>query len=152
MSFYLDRLGVKMARQKAKEQAPPPATTDLGAAIESLIQQQVAEQLVEATKHVAPVNPRVPEHRRAFTDTAEQHEFPPPPPATAAPKDLTVSLQRDAAGKPIFAMVGPVKFEIQRNSEGRVVRMVQVDEAPVLPQPPVPYKAAARKYKPGEPR
>lgn len=141
-----------------KQEAPPPAALDtsaLNTAIGELIRQAAqagAEEAVKKHPVQQPASPKVPPHLRDFTSEPLSSDFPPPPPRTAPPKDLTVSIQRDAAGMARYASVGKVLFEIQRDSTGKAVRMVQVDEAPVLPPPPIPYKAAARKYKKGEPQ
>lgn len=129
----------RLERQmKLKREQAPPASSSLGEAIADLIREAAqagAEAAVE--KQVKPPqNPAARPYLRDFTDKPEQHSFPPPPPTTKPPRDLTVQLHRDAAGKPIFASVGDVRFEIQRNAEGRVMRMVQVDESPTLPPPP----------------
>lgn len=123
---------------RKKEEAP--AATGLGAAIENLIAEQVAEQVEAAVEKQRPYqNPAVPEHRRPFTDKAESHEFPGPPPArTAPPKDLTVQLHRDETGRPYKVTAGSMTFNIQRDSAGRAVRMVAEDNGDATPVPPAP--------------
>lgn len=125
-NLYFDRLQRDPRFRKKEEQ--PAAPSGLGAAIEDLIRQQVEEQVAaEAAKQVKP-NPAVPEHRRPFTDREEQHTFPPPPPQTKPPLDLTITMERDSAGKLLYATIGgDKKFEIQRNAAGRIIRAVELD-------------------------
>lgn len=123
---YFERLQRDPKFRKKEEQ--PPATTGLGAAIEQLIQTQVAEQVAEAAKQIKP-DPAIPVHRQPFTSRPDQHEFPPPPPRTKPPLDLTITMERDSAGKLLYATIGgDKKFEIQRNAAGRIIRAVEVED------------------------
>ncbi|WP_332820465.1 hypothetical protein [Pseudomonas sp.] len=112
------------------EPPPPPAALDtsaLNSAIGELIQQAAAAGAEEAIKKQPYQNPAVPAHRRDFTDKAESHEYPPATPTTAPPKDLTVSLTRNEVGRVHKVSIGKTNFIVQRDGEGRVVRMVQED-------------------------
>lgn len=140
-NLYFDRLQRDPKFQK-KEAPAPAANSDLGAAIESLIRQAAAagaEAAVE--KQQKPINPSIPVHRRDFTDKAESHTFPAPPPTTKPPRDLTVQLFRDETGKPFKATVGSMTFNIQRDSAGRAVRMVAEDDGSPTPVPPAPLNS-----------
>lgn len=124
----LDRIGLKLARDKAKE-APAPATAGLGEAIEQIIRQQVDERVADAMEKQKPVHhPRVPPHLRDFTDKAPSSEFPPPPPTTKPPRDMTMLIQRDETGRiETFTVGDHAKFQLQRDARGRTVRVVQLD-------------------------
>lgn len=138
-SFYFDRLQ-RDPRFRKQEEAPAP-TSDLGAAIEAIIAQQVEERVADQLEKQRPLhNPKIPFHRREFTNRPEQHEFPPPPPQTKPPRDLTVQLQRDELKRVDKVTVGDVVFNVQRNEEGRVVRMVTEGDA-TPPVPPAPLNS-----------
>lgn len=127
-SLYLERLGLNMARKKAKEAPPPADTSSLGAAIEQLIDSAVEERVADALEKQKPLhNPRVPPHLRDFTDQPFRDTYPPAPPMAKPVKDLTVSLQRNEVGRVKSVSIGQTNFIVQRDSEGRVVRMVQED-------------------------
>lgn len=125
-NLYFDRLQRDPKFQK--KEAPAPAT-GLGAAIENLIAEQVAEQVEAAVEKQRPYqNPLVPEHRRGFTSRPDQHEFPAGPPTTAPPKDYTMLVQRDEEGRIKYLTVGNEhRFELQRDSQGRALRVVKLD-------------------------
>lgn len=121
---------------RKEAEAPPPATSGLGEAIEQIIRQQVEERVAEQMERQKPYqNPRVPMHLRDFTDKAPSSEFPEPPTRTAPPpRDMTVQLHRDEFKRVNKVSIGDVVFNVQRNQEGRVVRMVTDGDA----TPPVP--------------
>src|SRR3990167_8173102 len=111
-----------------KQEQPPAAALDpsmLSNALGELIRQAALAGAEEAVKKQRPlVNPKVPEHLREFTDKAPSSEFPPPPPRTAPPRDFTMLIQRDELGRiATFTVGNDVKFELQRNSEGKTVRV-----------------------------
>lgn len=136
-NIYFDRLQRDPKFRKQEEVQPP--TSDLGAAIEQLIKDAAAAAAEATVEKQKPLhNPAVPEHRRPFTDKVEQHSFPPPPPRTAPPRDLTVQLFRDETGRANRVTVGDMVFNVQRNQEGRVVRMVAEDIGDPTPVPPAP--------------
>lgn len=118
---------------KFRKQPEPPApaplnTSALNNAIGELIRQAAAAGAEEAIKQQPTPNPAVPAHRRDFTDKAESHEFPPPPPTTAPPRDFTMHIQRDELGRiKTFTVGSDAKFELQRNGEGKTVRVVKLD-------------------------
>ena len=129
MSTYFDRLGLKLDRQKQKEAPPPADTSSLGAAIEQLIDTAVEERVADALERQKPYqNPRVPPHLRDFTDKPFSDTFPPPPPMAKPVKDLTVSLQRNEVGRVKSVSIGQTNFIVQRDGEGRVVRMVPQED------------------------
>ena len=127
MSVYFDRLAQSM---KLKKEAPPPAdTSSLGAAIEQLIDTAVEESIADALEKQKPYqNPRVPPHLREFTDKPFSDTYPPAPPTTAPPRDFTMDIQRDELGRiKTFTVGSDAKFELQRNGEGKTVRVVKLD-------------------------
>lgn len=113
-----------------KEQAPPqPAgNSDLGAALEQLIDTAVEKRLEEVAKHITPANSAIPEHRRPFTDKPDSSEFPGPPAHTAPPKDLTVHLTRNEVGRVHKVSIGKTNFVALRNSDGQLIGMRQEDD------------------------
>lgn len=126
-SLVLARLERQMRLKR--EQAPAPAPSDLGEAIERIIEQRVQEQVADQLEKLKPLhNPAVPVHRREFTNKADSHEFPPGPPRTAPPKDMTMLVQRDELGRIKFLTVGnDLRFEMQRDSQGRPLRVIKLD-------------------------
>ena len=119
-----------------KKEQPPPAALDTSAlnnAIGELIKQAAQAGAEEAIKKQpvqapAPARSAVPEHLQPFTDKPPSSEFPPPTATTKAPRDLTISTQRDELKRLKYITIGnDVRFEVQRDGEGRVVRMVQLD-------------------------
>lgn len=127
-SLTMARLERQFKLKKEREAPPPAATSGLGAAIEELIQQQVAEQVEAAVEKQRPYqNPSIPLHRRPFTSKPDQHEFPPPPPHTAPPKDLTVQLTRNEVGRVHKVSIGKTNFVVMRDGEGKLIGMRQED-------------------------
>lgn len=130
-SRILKQLRQNPAFQKQPEPPAPAAldTSQLNVALGELIQQAAragAEAAVEKQKPYQ--NPAVPAHRRPFTDKAESHEFPPPPPMAKPVRDLTVHLTRNEVGRVNKVSIGNVNFTVQRDGEGRVVRMVPQED------------------------
>lgn len=107
------------------------ALRDLPAQVRVEVQQTAAAQMdLLARKHArtqAEQRPAVAEHLREFTDQPLSSEFPPPAPMAKPVKDLTVSLQRNEVGRVKSVSIGKTTFTVQRDGEGRVVRMVQED-------------------------
>lgn len=112
-----------------KEQAPAPAPSLLGEAIEQIIRQQVEERVAAAMEKQLPIaNPRVQPYLQPFTDKAERHDFPAPSATTKPPRDMTMHVQRDELGRiATFTVGNDAKFELQRDARGRTVRVVQLD-------------------------
>lgn len=120
-----------------KQPQPPPAALDtsaLNSAIGELIKQAAAAGAEEAIKKQpqhqapapkAPARSAVPEHLQPFTDQPFSNEFPPPAPMAKPIKDLTVHLTRNEVGRVHRVSIGKTNFIVQRDSEGRVVRMVE---------------------------
>jgi len=124
MSVYFDRLAQSMKLKKEREAPPPAESSSLGAAIEQLIDSAVEERVADAMEKQRPAhNPRVPAHLREFTDKAEAHEFPPPPPQARPPMPI-VTMTRGADGKIRSASVGNLTFNVERDGAGRAVRLV----------------------------
>lgn len=137
-SRILKQLRQNPAFQKQPEPpAPAPLDTSaLNAALGELIKQAAAAGAEEAVKkqpvqHApapkAPARSAVPEHLREFTDQPFSDTFPPPPPQAKPVRDLTVHLQRNEVGRVKSVSIGKTTFTVQRDGEGRVVRMVQED-------------------------
>lgn len=125
-------------QRKFRETAPPPAaeppapldTSALNNAIGELIKQAAQAGAEEAIKkqpvQQAPA-PRVPEHLKDFTDQPFSDTFPPPAPMAKPVKDLTVHLIRNGEGRVKSVSIGKTNFIVQRDSEGRILRMVEED-------------------------
>lgn len=127
MSIYLDRLAATMARKK-EQQAPPPAPSGLGAAIEQLIDSAVEERVEAAMEKAKPMpNPAVPRHLRDFTDQPLSDQFPPPPPMAKPVRDLTVHLSRNEVGRVHKVSIGKTNFVALRDGEGRLIGMREED-------------------------
>lgn len=131
MSNILKRLQRDPKFQK-QEQPPAPAPADtngLGVAIQQLIDQAVQTQVADAVEKQKPAhNPRVPAHLRDFTSEPLSSEFPPPAPMAKQQKDFTMNVQRDELGRiKTFTVGSDAKFELQRNGEGKTVRVVKLD-------------------------
>lgn len=131
-SRILKQLRQNPAFQKQPEPPAPAAldTSALNTAIGELIRQAAQAGAEEAVKkqpvQQAPA-PKVAPHLREFTDQPLSSEFPPPPPMAKPVKDLTVSLTRNGEGKVSKVSIGKTNFIVQRDGEGRVVRMVEED-------------------------
>lgn len=139
-------------RKKPKPAEKAPASGDLGAAIESMINEAVQERVsAELDRHRDRLqhSPRVQQLMRERPVPASE---PTPPARTAPPKDLAAQLHRDGKGRTAWVEIGGLRFDIERNELGRVTGMRQREESPVLPPLEMPYKASAREYNPGEPR
>jgi hypothetical protein len=139
------------------ERTPAPADTSLGAAIQAeidkAVQQQVEVALVREREqqHQSPHMRRLMEDFNAPAPITDYRELKPTP-KTAPAKNISAQIFRDAAGVSRWIEINGLKFKIERDNAGKAIRMIQVDESPVLPQPDIPYKAEARKYNPGEER
>jgi len=136
---------------------PPPAekapSDGLAGAIEQLIAEQVEARVSEALERqrdrLQPTGPRL---QSLMRTPAPSSEPAPRTPAPSMPKDLTALIHRDAKGRAAWIEIGGLRFDVQRNELGRITRMVQREESPVLPPLEIPFKASAREYNPGEPR
>ena len=146
MNYRLAQLKQRLKIPDRQEQ-PPVQQQDnsafgdaLSQLIRDAVQQGIAEQqpkvpaaerLHNIDRQVAesippPANDAVPEHLKPF-GAKPSTEWPAPTKTTPFPKaPITVSLMRDAAGKAIGATVGDKQFKIERNGEGRAIRMVEV--------------------------
>lgn len=149
----LQILARQMARHQQPERAPAPASDDLAAAIERLVQERVDQAMEQQPA-------KTPAHVRRLLD--QQFDKPPmpsdyrelPPVAKTAPKkSFGAIFHRDGAGQILWAeMSNGVKLEAVRDGAGNIVAMRQVEESPVLPALDIAAKAEARAYHPGEPR
>lgn len=121
-NFYLDRLYTKQQRKKAKEEQQAPAdTSNLGAAIEQLIDSAVEERVEAAMEKQRPLhNPKVPRHLQPFTQEPFSDTFPAAPPR-AKPVMPAITMQRDAAGKIRSCAIGDMTFTVQRDGAGRAI-------------------------------
>lgn len=116
---------------RKQEQPPAPAldSSMLSNALGELIR-QAAQAGAEAAVERQPVQKQAPAPKprtiqEQFDAPPLSNEFPPPPPRTAPPKDLTVHLQRNEVGRVHKISIGKTNFIVQRDSEGRAMRLVQ---------------------------
>jgi hypothetical protein len=154
MNPRLQRILRDVERRKPPAQEARPAT-DLGAAIDALVEQAVRERIDEHLERQGqPTSPRLRQLMRDFNAPVPKTDFSqvPEPPKAAPPKDLTALIHRDGEGRAAWVEVGGMKLDVQRDSLGRVLRLVPSDAVPVLPPPPIPELASAREYQDGEPR
>ena len=107
--------------------APPLDTTQLNEALAEFIKQAAAAGAEEAIKQQPTHNPAVPVHRQPFTDKAEAHEFPAPPPKAKPPMPV-VTMTRGADGKIRSASVGNLTFNVERDGAGRAMRLVPQED------------------------
>lgn len=132
MSILLKRLQQNPAFQKQPE--PPPAaldTSQLNAALGELIRQAAQAGAEEAVKKQPAPAPKAPAKPRTIQEQFDapplSSDWPDPPPMAKPVRDLTVSLQRNEVGRVHKVSIGKTNFIVQRDGEGRVVRMVQED-------------------------
>ncbi|MCE6980746.1 hypothetical protein EI534_25905 [Pseudomonas frederiksbergensis] len=152
MSPKLALIARRMQRQ-TPEQAPAPASDDLAAAIERLVQERVDQAMEQQ-----PVKP--PPHVRRLMDEfnrpapiTDYRDLAPAPRTPAPKKPLNMLIHRDGADKILWCeMSDGTKVELIRDRAGKTIAMKEMDESPVLPALDVPYKAEARQYRDGEPR
>lgn len=121
---------------KFRKQPEPPApaldSSSLSNALGELIR-QAALAGAEAAVERQPVQTQTPAPKarttqEQFDAPPLSNEWPDPPPRTAPPKDMTMHIQRDELGRiATFTVGSDVKFELQRNGEGKTVRIVQLD-------------------------
>lgn len=141
-----------IARQMARNQPErAPASDDLAAAIERLVQERVDQAMEQQ-----PAKP--PAHVRRLMDdfnkpepTTDFRQIPPTPKAPV-PKALEFQFGRDELGRINRVDVGGMQWYAQRNELGQIVRMVPADLVPPPPAIEPPALAASRAYHPGEPR
>ena len=137
MNYKLAQL--KQRLKVPDKQAEPVAEqgdAGLGAAIQQLIQQEVAKQTaapkIPAKERLQNVDRQLTEHAESIPWQKEfgakpSNDWPAPTKTTPFPKaPITVELRRDAAGKTIGATIGDKQFKIERNGEGRAIRMTEV--------------------------
>lgn len=129
MSTLLRRLQRNPHFQKQEAPpAPPLDTSALNNAIGELIKQAAAAGAEEAVrKQPAPAPAKPQTVREQFGAPPPSSEWPDPPPTTAAPKDLTVSLTRNEVGRVHKVSIGKVNFVAMRNSDGQLIGMRQED-------------------------
>ncbi len=145
--------GMERLARQTERHAPVPdqAPSDLGEALDALIQQRVDEALaVERERHAIQLQQlREQINRQAVNQPAKK-----PPPA------FETVWHRDGAGKLLWAETTVESdgrrfiSKVERDAAGAVVRMhtAPTGESPVLPALDVPYKVEARQYQPGTPR
>lgn len=132
-----------------------PASGTLGETLEQLIAEQVEQRVSQELERQQPTGLRL---QRLLRQGASSPPVPStdyrqiPPPRTELPKDLTALIHRDAEGRAAWVDINGLKYEVQRDSLGRLLRMVRRSESPVLPALEIPFKADAREYHDGEPR
>lgn len=150
MNAKLSLLQMRMDRQSPGS-SPTPASDDLAAAIERLIEQRVDDAVAQAKPpaHVQQLLDR--QFSKPAAPCTEYRQLPAIP--TAAPKKpMRMLWHRDGAGRVLWVEFDGVKLEVMRDAAGLILGARQIDESPVLPALDIAHKAAARQYKPGEPR
>lgn len=152
MSSKLNLIARMAARQTPEKIPVAPASDDLAAAIERLVQERVDQALAQQPE-------RQPVHVQRLLDRQfnkplmpTSFEQLPVVQKTAPAKNLSMQLHRDAGGVIRWMECCGQKFRAVRDSAGVLLGIEQVDESPVLPPPDIPFKASARQYQPGEPR
>lgn len=147
MNAKLSLLQRRMDRQSL-EQAPAPASDDLAAAIERLIEQRVDQAMeqrpVKTPAHLQRIRDQF-DAPKPYTDFKQL----PPVAKAPAPKAMEMRLHRDGAGVVRWMEINGVKIEALRDRAGVLLGARQVDESPVLPPLDIADKAQARKYKEG---
>ena len=139
-SYRLEQLKRKL--KVPAEQAEQPAAQDnsaLGDAIQVLIQKEVERQSQQQPKQPAAerlqnvdrqlsehANNIVPDHLKPF-GAKPSTDWPAPSKTTPFPKaPMVVELIKDKAGKTIGTRVGDKEFRVERDSAGKVKRMVEL--------------------------
>lgn len=141
----------RMARHSQPERIPAPATDDLTAAIERLVQERVSDALEQKQKHSPKVQRLISDFNKPPMPT--DYRQLPPVPKTTPKKPFNVIVHRDGAGLIRWMeMPNGLKIEAVRDGAGNIIAMREITESPVLPPPDIDYKAKARKYDPGTPR
>ncbi len=152
-TFKLQQILRRTERNRAEPAEKAQPAGDLASAISQLIAEQVEARVSEALERqrdrLQPTGPRL---QSLMRTPAPSSEPAPRTPAPSMPKDLTALIHRDAKGRAAWIEIGGLRFDVQRNELGRITRMVQREESPVLPPLEIPFKASAREYNPGEPR
>lgn len=122
-------LAITRRLDRAKPAEKTPASGDLGAAIEALIEQRVEErvsaELGTMRERMQQHSPRVQQLMRTPAPSAES---PPPAPRTAPPTDHTVQVvRRDENGRlEVVEVDGKMRMKVERDSLGRTVRLVEI--------------------------
>jgi hypothetical protein len=146
--------------RRTPEKIPAPASDDLAAAIERLVQERVDQALEQQ-----PV--KQPAHVQRLLDRqfakppmpTDYRQLPPTQKPDKKPAEFTTIWHRDGAGQLLWSETiadDGRRFitKVERDGAGAIVRCKTTppDESPVLPALDIDYKAKARKYDPGEPR
>lgn len=134
----MSRLQSLEKRLLPRKQQNPEPQFGLAAAIESLIAEQVDRRLDAALDRAPERMP--PRLKQILPDTRPEYtsfDQVQPPPRVAPPLDLTVQIQRDELKRASVITVGKTTFAVQRDGEGRMVRLVP-SELGVSPTPGVP--------------
>lgn len=146
MSTKLALIARRINLQNPEKIPVAPASDDLAAAIERLVQERVeaelARQPVKQPAHVQQLLDRQFNKPSMPTDYREL----PPVQKTPAPKAMEVQFQRDELGRIALVDMGTVQWRVQRNEVGQIVRMVPSDMVSEvtyngLPVPPPNRKA-----------
>ncbi|UVJ45984.1 hypothetical protein NVV94_10805 [Pseudomonas sp. LS1212] len=140
MSPGMERIARQLDRQKKE---PVPETLDvagLGAAIEQLIQSAVEDRVKEELEKQPPPDFNT-------KPTYMSYEQIPPTPKTPLPKPMEFTFGRDQLGRINQMFVGNTVFNVQRNHEGLIVRIIPSDIAPPTPGvPPAPLNRGIEQW------
>jgi hypothetical protein len=124
--------------RKTPERVPAPETGSLGAAIDAMVQEEIARKVGEAMDRRPP--PRVRDLFRAPEPYTSFDQIPPVPRAPA-PKAVEIQFGRDELGRYNRVSMGDRQYYVQRNELGEIVRLVPADIAPMPPALPAPALA-----------
>lgn len=131
-SFRLQQITRKHDRATSAAEKTQPAG-DLGSAIEALIEQRVQERVsAELDRHrerLQQHNPRLRQLMAAPPMATDFAQVPEPQRTAPLPKEIPPALiHRDETGRAKWLEMGTAKFDLERDSRGRITRMVQRTE------------------------
>lgn len=156
MNAKLQLIQRKMERQTPERIPVAPASDDLAAAIERLVQERVAEALEQQPA-------KQPAHVQRLLDQQFNKPAPrtfdqlPPTPHTQSKAPTRMRVYRDGANQIAWAEMTLssgriVKLKAIRDGAGDLLGLDEIEESPTLPPLDIDYKPKAREYNPGEPR
>lgn len=124
------KLAILQRQMDRRAPEPVPESHGLGAAIESLIADEVARRVGEAVDRQPPA--RVRELFKAPDPVTDFKQIPPVPKAPTRTMG-EIQFGRDELGRIAQVSLGAMQFYVQRNELGQVMRMVPADIAPMPP-------------------
>lgn len=133
-----------------------PETGSLGAAIDAMVQEEIARKVGESMEKTATDRKLDRLFNKPERPVSDFKQLPPTPrtPFPTAPAEAWV--HRDGANKIVWTEMThngkTTKFKIIRDGAGLMIGCKEISESPVLPAPDIEFKADAREYHPGVPR